>query len=166
MNNFIKNYPKYISWPIITFIVIPTLGYFFQTYITDGVFNLNFIKISYFIIPSIILLLIIGSFISMFRCIESTRGQTSQQIKIISNKKLLPYRDVSIGKYVTSNINVDILAEIILGETITPDIEIFLKRLKLGNPYCPSCQNTYVRSFNDFQIHRLWRWLYKWALPS
>lgn len=20
--------------------------------------------------------------------------------------------------------------------------------------------------FNDFQIHRLWRWLYKWALPS
>jgi hypothetical protein len=54
-------------------------------------------------------------------------------------KKALPYRDMSVGTFKTSDIEVDIQAKIILEEQIKPDIENFLKRIDIGNPYCPKC---------------------------
>jgi hypothetical protein len=56
-------------------------------------------------------------------------------------KKVLPYEHVSIGKYSTTDkrIDVDIQAKIMLNDKVQPDIQNFLNRIALGDPYCHKC---------------------------
>jgi hypothetical protein len=57
----------------------------------------------------------------------------------VEAKKVLPNRQVSIGTLRTKELAVSMQAEIILEEQIRPDIENFLKRIDIGEPYCPEC---------------------------
>ena len=56
-------------------------------------------------------------------------------------RKLLPQRQVVIGTYQEDGLAVDLRAQIVLGERTPPDVEIFLDRVRLGQPYCPRCSN-------------------------
>jgi Zn ribbon nucleic-acid-binding protein len=61
--------------------------------------------------------------------------------KDTGNKIVLPYKHVSIGKFVTSDnsIAVDIQAMIVLNDKMQPDEQNFLNRIALGEPHCPVC---------------------------
>jgi len=51
----------------------------------------------------------------------------------------LTQREVVIGTYREEGIAADLRAEIILGERTPPDVDIFLDRLRLKDPYCTGC---------------------------
>ena len=61
----------------------------------------------------------------------------NQSVSITKSKKVLPYRQISIGSLKTDKMAVDIQAKIVLEEQVKPDIENFMTRIDLGNPYCP-----------------------------
>lgn len=67
------------------------------------------------------------------------KSSEKQVIPLIDSKKTLPYRDISVGTFKTKELEVAILAKIVLEEQIKPDIENFLNRIDTGNPYCPNC---------------------------
>jgi len=54
-------------------------------------------------------------------------------------KKKLPVSKITIGTYKERSLAVDILAVVILEEKSKPGVEMFLKRIELGEPYCPNC---------------------------
>lgn len=55
-------------------------------------------------------------------------------------RKTLPQREVVLGRFAKDErLLADICAEIVLGETRPPAVELFLRRLDLGRPYCPRC---------------------------
>jgi len=57
-------------------------------------------------------------------------------------RKKLPVSEITIGTYKEPSLAIDILAEVILEEKSKPDIEVFLKRIVLREPYCPNCLRT------------------------
>jgi len=59
-----------------------------------------------------------------------------------NNKKPLPSDRVSIGTFQDRLLAVDIMAKVILEEKARPGVEVFLKRITLGRPYCPNCSRT------------------------
>lgn len=54
-------------------------------------------------------------------------------------RKILPQREVIIGAYREDGIAIDLRAEIVLGERTPPDVQIFLDRIRLKDPYCADC---------------------------
>lgn len=55
-------------------------------------------------------------------------------------RKTLPQREVVLGRFTKDErLVLDICAEILLGEEAPPKVELFLRRLRLGRPYCPRC---------------------------
>jgi hypothetical protein len=55
-------------------------------------------------------------------------------------RKPLPQRMVVIGTHLDNGLAVALKAQIVLGENTLPDVEIFLDRIHLGEPYCPTCK--------------------------
>lgn len=70
------------------------------------------------------------------------KSSEKQVIPLIDSKKKLPYRDISVGTFKTKELEVEIMAKIVLEEQIKPDIENFLERIYTGDPYCPKCSRT------------------------
>lgn len=62
----------------------------------------------------------------------------------------LPISEVSIGTFKDTELAVGILAKVILEEKTKPDVEVFLKRIFLGKPYCPKCQRTLDTTHADW----------------
>jgi tRNA(Ile2) C34 agmatinyltransferase TiaS len=58
---------------------------------------------------------------------------------VIGGKIVLPYREIKIGLFKSKNLNVDILAKIILEKENTLDSALFLKRVEIASPFCPHC---------------------------
>jgi len=54
-------------------------------------------------------------------------------------RNALTQRQVVIGTYREDGVAVDLRAQIVLGERIPPDVEIFLDRVRLKAPYCTGC---------------------------
>ncbi|MGO9691815.1 MAG: hypothetical protein ACLP2X_25210, partial [Syntrophobacteraceae bacterium] len=82
-----------------------------------------------------------------------------RSLQLISSKSelkiVLPYSHVSIGKYTTvdDHITVDIQAKIMLNDKVQPDIQNFLNRLALGDPYCHSCNRPIdMKPFNPIRL--------------
>lgn len=67
------------------------------------------------------------------------KSSEKQVIPLIDSKKKLPVHAISVGIFKTKELEVEIMAKIILEEQIKPDIENFLNRIDTGNPYCPNC---------------------------
>jgi hypothetical protein len=55
-------------------------------------------------------------------------------------RKVLPHPDIVIGSYRKTDLEVAIWAVIHLDETTQPDLEVFLRRVRKGDPFCPHCQ--------------------------
>lgn len=54
-------------------------------------------------------------------------------------RKTLPQRLVVVGLFAKKDLKVDVCAEIVLGETIVPDVELFLRRLRPDRLPLSSC---------------------------
>jgi hypothetical protein len=70
---------------------------------------------------------------------SSPNSLQNDVVPIIRKKEKLPYSQLSIGNLTFDILSVDILADIKLEERNQPDIQNFLIRLHLGDPYCPKC---------------------------
>jgi hypothetical protein len=71
----------------------------------------------------------------------STQAQIASQ-NPQDTRRELPVSEVGIGTFKDSLLAIDILAKVVLGERSKPSIEVFLKRIVLGEPYCPNCSRT------------------------
>jgi len=122
---------KWIS----TFIILVLgviLKHLFDVYFNDAKL-LSWPKVVPILIISLIFLLIYFGISFLFVA-----------LKIISksdSKKVLPYKYVCIGIYETADnlLAVNIQAKIVLSDIVQPDIQNFLNRIGLGDPYCAMC---------------------------
>jgi hypothetical protein len=64
---------------------------------------------------------------------------------IVRKKQKLPHSKVSIGTLTFDKLAVDILTEVKLEEHTQPDVQNFLNRLHLGDPFCPKCSRPLER---------------------
>jgi len=76
-------------------------------------------------------------------------------------RKVLTQRQVVIGTYREDGIAVDLRAQIVLGERIPPDVEIFLDRVEIGQPYCPDCSSQLEEVFLEHWIPGCSGWRYE-----
>jgi hypothetical protein len=95
------------------------------------------ILIAYFLSAIIFLgIKIIGEMSSNTSHSQSVSGTVTPTVQ---KKIKLPHSQVSIGTLKTNLLAVDILADVKLEERIQPDVQNFLNRLHLGDPFCPKC---------------------------
>lgn len=76
-------------------------------------------------------------------------------------RNALTQRQVVIGTYREGAVAVDLRAEIVLGERIPPDVEIFLDRLLVGQPYCSDCSSQLEEVFLDHWVPGYSGWRYE-----
>jgi hypothetical protein len=121
--NFI-GWPKFLSLAIWTLSIIA--GYFLLAFLYLSIHTISdFLKKS---IPS-----------EAFT--HNPRGE-------VPAKKALPYSKVAIGVFGNEKLSVDIEADIVLDEDASPDVGNFLERIRLGDPFCPTCS----RPLDDWKL--------------
>jgi len=76
-------------------------------------------------------------------------------------RRFLPQREVIVGTYREEGIATDVRAEIVLGERIPPDVEIFLDRIQIGQPYCPDCSSQLEEVFVEHWVPGYSGWHYE-----
>jgi len=60
-------------------------------------------------------------------------------------RQTLPYKEVIIGTYVIKDLaNVSIKANILLIEQTKPNVDIFVQRISISEPYCKKCEEPMV----------------------
>lgn len=86
----------------------------------------------------------LGAFIyQAIKLAADLNAQTQRNPKSFPDpRKKLPVSEVSIGTFKDTVLAIDILAKIILEERTKPSAEVFLKRIVLERPYCPTCSRT------------------------
>lgn len=137
------NVPKLFRWLIGTIFIAPILIYVVVQFSINKpieLFPTNliylFLSILFFVITSYF----VGAFISVGKLLnEKNLIEKNTVANPKTSKKMLPYSDITIGNYKTQDISVDIRAKIILGELNKPSVDIFLDRVKKGDPFCPQC---------------------------
>lgn len=79
------------------------------------------------------------SVISIFRK-PKTENKQDASISKTDNDPELPHKTVTIDVIKYDCFSCSILAKVVVGENRKPDVENFLNRISIGNPYCPDCQ--------------------------
>ncbi len=135
--------PKLFRWLIGTIFVAPILIYIVVQFSTNKpieLFPTNLIYLFLLILFLVITSFVVGAFRSVRDLLEEKNiiGKYSVS-NPKTNRKMLPYSEITIGNYNTQDISVDIRAKIILDESSKPSIDIFLDRIRKGNPFCPKC---------------------------
>lgn len=129
--------PKWLRWLILAGLVSPVLRYIPLQFLKDepiGIVQANLLWYLAVIGALVILGLVLGSIKALRRMQQiHPRGE---------HNKVLPDRRVSIGTYCSSNLCVDVQADIVLGENARPSPDVFLRRIHPGDPYCSVCQGT------------------------
>lgn len=135
--------PKLFRWLIVTVFIAPILVYVVVQFSTNKPIELFPENLIYLLLLILFLLTasyIVGSFRSVRELLtikNSISKNSSNDSQII--KKKLPYSEVTIGNYKTQDICADIRAKIILDESHQPAVDLFLDRIRKGEPFCPEC---------------------------
>lgn len=131
--------PTTIKWILLSIFVLPILGKIVSEGISEEGINISLNKFLYLLVFAIILLAI-GFFIGSFRSVRILLStEKSENIGNVKQKKILSVNQVNIGQYKDENLAVAIIAEINLTDEIQPNIEDFIKRVSIGEPFCPQC---------------------------
>ncbi len=143
LKHIIRNIPKIFRWLIGSIFIAPILIYVVVQYATNKPIELsqtNLLYLSLIILITVITSIIIGSMRSIKIMLNGKKTiDDNSQIVNKSNKIILPYSEITIGSYTTKDLCADIRAKIILDESNKPSIDIFLDRIRKGDPFCPNC---------------------------
>lgn len=137
-----KKVPNTFRWLIVTVFIAPVLVYVVVQFSTNKPIELFPANLIYLLILILLLLnasYIVGSFRSVRELLAMKNSIKNSSNDSPTNKKKLPYSEITIGNYKTQDISADIRAKIILGELDQPSADIFLDRIKKGDPFCPKC---------------------------
>ena len=111
------------------------VGYLVMQFAKDETIALS-TKNIFYIIGATIAFGVAGILIGAWRVISSSR---SQSIEKHTNLKELPASEVTVGNLTDGFLSVGIRAKIVLMENSQPDIDSFLSRIKIGDPFCSIC---------------------------
>lgn len=135
--------PKLFRWLIVTVFIAPILVYVVVQFSTNKPIELFPANLIYLLLL-ILSLLIVSYFVGSYRSVSELLTMKNTLVKNSPNdsqisKKKLPYSEITIGNYSTQDICADIRAKIILDELHQPSVDIFLDRIRIGDPFCPKC---------------------------
>ena len=103
---------------------------------------------------AILLLYFFGAFVyqSLKVISDLTSVSAANAAKPLLIRKKLEVSEVSIGTFQDELLAVGILAKIVLMESSKPGVEVFLNRIRLGDPYCPRCKRSMDKTYLDPRV--------------
>ena len=116
-------------------VILQLVGYLVIKFATDEAIVLSTKNILY-LIAGTIAFGIVGMLIGVWRVISFPQ---SQSIDKHDNLKELPSSDITIGNISDDFLSVGIRAKIVLMENSQPDIDSFVSRINIGDPFCSIC---------------------------
>lgn len=131
----LKQVPKLIKGLVLSGFVLPIIGYAVLQFARDRELGFSSQNLWY-VFSGAVGLGIIGIFIGTWRVASRSQTQAGTQN---DNLKELPHSRVTIGDISEGVLSVGIRARIVLLENSQPDVDSFLNRIDIGDPYCSNC---------------------------
>lgn len=132
--------PKSIKWTLGAIIILPILGKLVSEWIGKEGLDLSLVRLL-FVLGVAVILLLVGILIGSFKAVRNLLpNNKSEKLDAFLGKKVLTVDKVNIGQYEDKHLAVAIMAEISLTDEFQPDIEEFIKRISIGDPFCPKCK--------------------------
>lgn len=129
--------PGWFRWLIVAGAVSPILKHVAVQFLTGKPVQFDRTNLSWF-------LLIFGVVLTAGFVVGAVRARSGIEAACsdAKQKRSLPYRQVSVGTYSGQHFDVDVQADIVLGEQVPPSPDVFLKRVHHCDPYCRTCGAT------------------------
>ena len=145
MKIVLGNIPSFFKWLIPTVFISPLLILILLNFVQNQELDISSRNLNIVFVMTLatsLLALLWSLFSKVFQLVKSGLNSTDS-VRVsttIDGKIILPYSTIKIGEFKIENLCADILANIYLFKEVQPTVSHFLERIKVPEPFCPTCK--------------------------